>query len=56
MRRKRSADRRAANQREGITAGIGAGSKSPDAAKELLKFLTGPDAAARSKAKGFEPG
>jgi ABC-type Fe3+ transport system substrate-binding protein len=32
-------------------AGIGAGSKSPDAAKELLKFLTGPDAAAPFKAR-----
>jgi len=39
-----------------FTAGIGAGSKSPDAARELFKFLTGPDAAARFKAKGFEPG
>jgi ABC-type molybdate transport system substrate-binding protein len=40
----------------GVTAGIGAGSKSPDAVKELLKFLTGSDAAARFKANGFEPG
>jgi molybdate transport system substrate-binding protein len=39
-----------------FTGGIGAGSKSPDAAKELLKFLTGPDAAGRFEAKGFEPG
>jgi molybdate transport system substrate-binding protein len=39
-----------------FTAGIGAGSKSPEAAKELIKFLTGSDAASRFKAKGFEPG
>jgi molybdate transport system substrate-binding protein len=39
-----------------FTAGIGAGSKSPDSAKELLKLLTGPDATARFTAKGFEPG
>jgi molybdate transport system substrate-binding protein len=39
-----------------FTAGIGGGSKAPDAAKELIKFLTGPEAAARFKAKGFEPG
>jgi len=39
-----------------FTAGIGAGSKSPDAAEELIKFVTGPDAAVRFKAKGFEPG
>ena len=39
-----------------FTAGIAAGSKSADPAKDLLKFLTGADAAARFKAKGFEPG
>jgi len=39
-----------------FTAAIGAGSKSPDAAKEFIKFLTGPDSAARFKTKGFEPG
>ena len=39
-----------------FTAGIGAGSKALDSAKELLKFLTGPEAAVRFKAKGFEPG
>jgi molybdate transport system substrate-binding protein len=39
-----------------FTAGIGTGSKSADPAKDLLKFLTGADAAARFKAKGFEPG
>jgi|RhiMetdeSRZDD1v2_1073273.scaffolds.fasta_scaffold78365_3 hypothetical protein len=36
-----------------FTAGIGAGSKSPDPAKELIKFLTRPEAAGRFKAKGF---
>ena len=39
-----------------FTAGIGAGSSAPDLAKEFLKFLRGPEAAARFKAKGFEPG
>jgi len=39
-----------------FTAGIGADSRSPDSAKELLKFLAGPDAATRLRAKGFEPG
>jgi ABC-type molybdate transport system substrate-binding protein len=39
-----------------FTGGIGAASTAPDVAKELLKFLRGPDAAARFKAKGFEPG
>ena len=39
-----------------FTAGIGAGNKSPDPAKELIKFLTGPEAAGHFKAKGFEPG
>jgi molybdate transport system substrate-binding protein len=39
-----------------FTAGIGAGSKSLEAAKELIKVLTGPEAASRFKAKGFEPG
>jgi len=39
-----------------FTAGIGAGSKSPDLAKELIKFLAGPEAVGRFKAKGFEPG
>jgi molybdate transport system substrate-binding protein len=38
-----------------FTAGIGAGSKSPEAAKALIRFLTGPEAAPRFKAKGFEP-
>ena len=39
-----------------FAAGIGADSKSPDSAKELLKFLTGPDAATLLRTKGFEPG
>jgi molybdate transport system substrate-binding protein len=39
-----------------FTAGIGAVSQSPDPANELIKFLTGPEAARRFKAKGFEPG
>ena len=39
-----------------FTAGIGAGSKSPGPAKELIKFLTGPEAAGRYKAKGLELG
>ena len=36
-----------------FTAGIDAGSKSPEPAKELIKFLTGPEAASRFKAKGL---
>ncbi len=39
-----------------FTAAIGAASKSPEAAKALIKFLTGPEAASRFKRKGFEPG
>jgi molybdate transport system substrate-binding protein len=39
-----------------FAAGIGAASKSPEAAKALIKFLTGPEAASRFKTKGFEPG
>jgi molybdate transport system substrate-binding protein len=39
-----------------FTAGIGAESKSLEAAKELIEFLRGPAAASRFKAKGFEPG
>jgi molybdate transport system substrate-binding protein len=39
-----------------FTAGIGAGSKAPDAAKALIQFLTGPSAAPVFKSKGFEPG
>jgi molybdate transport system substrate-binding protein len=39
-----------------FAAAIGAASKSPEAAKSLIKFLTGPEAAPLLKAKGFEPG
>ena len=39
-----------------FSAGIGAGSKSPEAAKALVKFLTGPEAVSRFKDKGFVPG
>jgi molybdate transport system substrate-binding protein len=39
-----------------FTAGIGAGSKSSEAAKALIDFLIGPAAAPVLKAKGFEPG
>jgi molybdate transport system substrate-binding protein len=39
-----------------FSAGIGAANKSPEAARALIRFLTGPQAAPRLKAKGFEPG
>jgi molybdate transport system substrate-binding protein len=39
-----------------FTAGIGAGSKSSDAAKALIQFLKGPAASAVFKSKGLEPG
>jgi molybdate transport system substrate-binding protein len=39
-----------------FTAGIGAGSKSAEAAKSLIQFLTGPAAAPVFKSKGFQPG
>jgi len=39
-----------------FTGGIGAESGSAPAAKAAIEFLTGPDAAARFKAKGFEKG
>jgi molybdate transport system substrate-binding protein len=39
-----------------FSAGIGTGSKAPDAAKALIQFLTGPAAAPVFKSKGFEPG
>lgn len=39
-----------------FTAGIGGASRSPEAAKALMRFLTGQQAAPRLKAKGFEPG
>jgi molybdate transport system substrate-binding protein len=38
-----------------FAAGIGAANQSPEAAKALIKFLTGPEAASRLKIKGFEP-
>jgi len=38
-----------------FTGGIGAASKSPEATKTLIPFLTGPDAISRLKTKGFEP-
>ena len=39
-----------------FAAGIGAASKSPEADKALVKFLTGPEAASHFKTKGFVPG
>ena len=39
-----------------FTAGIGASSKVPDAAKSLIQFLAGPAAAPVFKSKGFQPG
>jgi molybdate transport system substrate-binding protein len=39
-----------------FTAGIGASSKNPDAAKSLIQFLTGPIAKPILSAKGFQPG
>jgi molybdate transport system substrate-binding protein len=39
-----------------FTAAIGIESKAPAAAKAFIEFLTGPQAAPRFKAKGFEPG
>jgi molybdate transport system substrate-binding protein len=39
-----------------FTAGIGAGSKVPEAAKSLIQFLTGPVAAPVFRAKGFQLG
>jgi molybdate transport system substrate-binding protein len=39
-----------------FTAGIGASSKNPDAAKSLIQFLAGPIAKPILKAKGFQPG
>jgi hypothetical protein len=38
-----------------FTAGVGAGTKSSEAAKGLMQFLTGPVAVPLLKAKGFEP-
>jgi molybdate transport system substrate-binding protein len=39
-----------------FVAGISAGSKAPDAARDLIKFLTGPMAIPVIKAQGMEPG
>ena len=39
-----------------FTAGIGAGSKAPGAAKTLIQFLTGPTAAPVFTSKGLQPG
>jgi molybdate transport system substrate-binding protein len=39
-----------------FTAGISANSKVPEAARQLIKFLTGPVAAPVIKAQGMEPG
>jgi molybdate transport system substrate-binding protein len=38
-----------------FTAGVSGASKVPDAAKELIKFLTGPTALPVIKAQGMEP-
>jgi molybdate transport system substrate-binding protein len=39
-----------------FVAGISAGSKALDAARDLIKFLTGPMAIPVIKAQGMEPG
>jgi molybdate transport system substrate-binding protein len=39
-----------------FTAAVTAGSKSPEAAKTLIEFLTGPQATPLFKTKGFQPG
>ena len=39
-----------------FTAGISANSRAPEAARDLIKFLTGPVAAPVIKAQGMEPG
>jgi molybdate transport system substrate-binding protein len=38
-----------------FSAGVGAGTKAPDAATSYVKFVTGPAAAAVLKARGMEP-
>jgi len=38
-----------------FTAGIGVGTKSSEAAKAVIEFLTGPIATPQLKAKGFDP-
>jgi molybdate transport system substrate-binding protein len=39
-----------------FTAAVSGGSKSPEAAKALIEFLTGPQATPLFKSKGFQPG
>jgi len=39
-----------------FSAGIHSGAKQPKAAKELVEFLTGPDAASAIRKHGMEPG
>jgi molybdate transport system substrate-binding protein len=39
----------------GFSAGLGAASKEPDAAKALIRYLSSPEAAPTLKAKGVEP-
>jgi molybdate transport system substrate-binding protein len=39
-----------------FTGGVGAETASADAAKALIEFLTGREAAPRFKSKGFETG
>jgi molybdate transport system substrate-binding protein len=39
-----------------FVAGVGAGTKTPEAAKSFIQFLTGPVAAPVFKSKGFQPG
>lgn len=39
-----------------FTAGVSANSKAPDAARDLIKFLTGPTAIPVIKSQGMEPG
>jgi len=39
-----------------FVAGISASSKAPDAARELIKYFTGPTAAPVLKSQGLEPG
>ena len=39
-----------------FTAGVAANSKAPEAARDLIKFLTGPIATPVIKAQGMEPG
>jgi len=39
----------------GFAAGLGASAKEPEAAKALIRFLSGPGAAPTLRAKGVEP-